>query len=261
MTKGSRFQAKQATEIGGVFDFEDLHSCQEVQTLFMGTGKCYVAVNTPLQFSSSHVGRYATDVATHAWKMVPRIAKEGSSPPLPVNRHKHEKFLLDLLTHLPDLEKEAKTFFEKVVDAKKRVMVMALNEGDIDMLVNFVCSAKHANIPIDNLVVIGADQSVVDVATSLNLHSFSHKAFGHLPSVHATQYVVCTLRIHLHPNPLTHLLKPSPPSPQPPQLRGRRLFGHHVAQDRLGLAGHPAGLRRALPRRRPGLVPRPLGGL
>lgn len=35
---------------------------------------------------------------------------------------------------------------------------MALNEGDADMLVNFVCSARAAGIPLDHTVVFAADQ-------------------------------------------------------------------------------------------------------
>jgi hypothetical protein len=45
-----------------------------------------------------------------------------------------------------------------VADPQKRVMVMALNSADTDMLVNFVCSARAANIPLDSTIVFGADQ-------------------------------------------------------------------------------------------------------
>jgi hypothetical protein len=172
----------------------------------MAQGRCYVAVNSPLQHSSFHVNRYrhqakgeeakkiddggrqvGREAGAIGWSLVPRVAHEGSNPPAMYNTRKHEAFLLELFTNLPSLEKEAESFFSRVADSKKRVMVMALNEGDIDMLVNFVCSADQAGVSLSNLVVIGADQSVVDVATSLKLHSFSHPAFGTLPSEHAKQ--------------------------------------------------------------------------
>lgn len=31
-------------------------------------------------------------------------------------------------------------------------------QGDVDMLLNFLCSAHEHNIPLDNLVVFGGDQ-------------------------------------------------------------------------------------------------------
>lgn len=168
--------------------FDNLRSCQEVDVISMARGRCYLAVNTQLYHTSYHVQRYEEDSANgKPWALVPRIKLEGSTPPMSINRGKHEKFLKTLYNNLEDLEKKAKSFFESVADEKNRVMIMALNEGDTDMLVNFICSAKQAQIPLDNLVVIGADQSVVDVATSLGLHSFSHPAFGELPSEHAKQ--------------------------------------------------------------------------
>lgn len=90
--------------------------------------------------------------------MVPRIEKEGTYPPLPSNMRKHEEFLFALYKNLADLEKEAGEFLKKAADADKRVMIMALNEGDIDMLMNFVCSAKLAKIPLNNLIVVGSHQ-------------------------------------------------------------------------------------------------------
>jgi len=190
---------------GELLSFSDLQTCKEVDVISMAQGRCYVVVNSPLQHSSFHVNRYrhqakgeqkkvddggrqvGREAGAEGWSLVPRIFHEGSYPPATYNTRKHEAFLLELFTNLPSLEKEAESFFSRVADSKKRVMVMALNEGDIDMLLNFVCSADQAGISLSNLVVIGADQSVVEVAKSLKLHSFSHPAFGTLPSEHAKQ--------------------------------------------------------------------------
>ena len=169
----------------------------------MAQGRCYVAINSPHKHSSSYVHRYqhqpkgkekksdkggrqvGREAGAEGWSLVPRIAHEGSHPPKIHNIRKHEAFLLELFSNLPSLEQEAGAFFSRVADTKNRVAVMALNEGDVDLLVNFVCSANQAGISLSNLVVIGADQSVVDVATSLKLNSFSHPAFGALPSEHS----------------------------------------------------------------------------
>lgn len=212
MTSQSGFKSSHSSSLlssrrspGDTLDFSDLQTCKEVDVISMVQGRCYVAINTPLKYSSSHVHRYqhqprseekksdeggkqGREAGAEGWSLVPRIANEGSAPPSMRNIRKHEAFLLELFSNLPSLEQEAEAFFSRVADTKKRVMVMALNEGDIDLLVNFVCSAKQAGVSLSNLVVIGADQSVVDVATSLKLHSFSHPAFGTLPSEHSEFY-------------------------------------------------------------------------
>jgi hypothetical protein len=56
------------------------------------------------------------------------------------------------------------------------------------MLMNFLCSAQDSKIDLSNLVVFGGDQVVADIATSLGLTAFSHKAFGELPTAHSKQY-------------------------------------------------------------------------
>lgn len=60
--------------------------------------------------------------------MIPRITKEGSFPPLPVNRQKHERFLKELFDNLPSLEKEASALLTKAADKHNRVIIMALNQ-------------------------------------------------------------------------------------------------------------------------------------
>lgn len=121
--------------------------------------------------------------------MVPRITKEGTTPPIPVNRKKHEKFLLDLFNNLPSLEKDAEAILRQASKGKddKRVMIMCMNQGDVDMLLNFLCSARDAHVDISNLVVFGADEKVAQIAKSLGILAFSHPAFGTLPTDHAKQ--------------------------------------------------------------------------
>jgi hypothetical protein len=204
--------------------------------------------------------------------MIPRITKEGSYPPLPVNRNKHELFLRELLNNLPDLEKEAKKVLSAAADEKKRVLIMALNQvsglllllprasciqrarcrrgrqarrgaappvrhssregeddssvscvlmlilllalcmtltasvgfcqyiprgslaqGDVDMLLNFLCSAHEHNIPLDNLVVFGGDQVERSMwLTYTHTHEFIHTSCTH-PSLTQLGVTRCTI--------------------------------------------------------------------
>jgi len=105
-----------------------------------------------------------------------------------INRGKHEGFLMELFNNLPQLEKDADALLHKASQGKKRgVLVMCMNQGDVDLLLNFLCSARDANIDLTNLVVFGADEKVADIAKALGIHAFSHKAFGKLPTEHAKQ--------------------------------------------------------------------------
>lgn len=115
-----------------------------------------------------------------------RISHEGKTPPHNVNTKRHEAFLRDLLVNLKDVEKEARIFFPKV--AKENVItVLAINTGDVDTLVNWVCSARKHDIPLDNVLVFAGDPSAAAAAESLGLFSMNHKAFGKLPDSHAKQ--------------------------------------------------------------------------
>lgn len=60
--------------------------------------------------------------------MLPRITKEGSFPPLPINRAKHESFLQTLFNNLPGLEMEARRILQQAADSKNRVLIMAMNQ-------------------------------------------------------------------------------------------------------------------------------------
>ena len=116
-----------------------------------------------------------------------RIPHEGKTPPIKSNTDRHEAFLRILLDNIEDLEATAAPILRRAAGTSNVVIAMALNHGDLDTLVNFVCSATKHGVDISNIVVFGTDQLVVNVAKSLGLHSFTHKAFGDLPKKHAEQ--------------------------------------------------------------------------
>lgn len=75
---------------------------------------------------------------------------------------------------------------EKVA-INKRVIVMALNQGDIDLLTNWACSARRYGIVPTNLIIFGGDETVVSVAKGLGFQALFHPAFGKQPLDHAEQ--------------------------------------------------------------------------
>lgn len=121
------------------------------------------------------------------WRRVTRIPHEGKTPPIKSNTDRHEAFLRALLNNLEDLETVAEPILRRAANNNNVVVAMATNHGDLDTLVNFVCSAKKHNMDTSNIVVFGTDDVVVNVAKALGLHSLTHAAFGKLPKEHAEQ--------------------------------------------------------------------------
>jgi hypothetical protein len=97
--------------------------------------------------------------------MIPRNS-EISKPPDLNARAKQERFLKTLLMHLESLEAEAKSIMTEAADENNRVIIMAFNQGATDLFLNFLCSARRAGIPVNNVVVFAGDE----VSTSGGYH-------------------------------------------------------------------------------------------
>mmetsp|Transcript_45871 Transcript_45871/g.143533 ORF Transcript_45871/g.143533 Transcript_45871/m.143533 type:complete len:628 (-) Transcript_45871:61-1944(-) len=61
------------------------------------------------------------------------------------------------------------------------VITMAVNEGAIHLLANFICSAKANNIDIRNLVVLVSHDHLVPVVEGMGAYAFYHKSMGDYP--------------------------------------------------------------------------------
>jgi hypothetical protein len=47
------------------------------------------------------------------------------------------------------------------------IILMVVNEGELDLLLNFACSSRGHNIPLDNLLIVGASKGIVAVAETI----------------------------------------------------------------------------------------------
>lgn len=103
-----------------------------------------------------------------------------------MNTQRHEAFLTHLFNTINDLENKTKEILEKIA-INNRVIVMALNQGDIDLLMNWGCSARRYRLLPSNVIIFGGDETVVSVAKSLGFQALFHPAFGKQPLDHAEQ--------------------------------------------------------------------------
>ena len=84
------------------------------------------------------------------------------------------------LEHHAAMKAELSTILKRIA-RKQTVTVMCLNQGMLDLVLNFICSARHHNIDIGNLVVFAADKATHELVTSFGVRSFHHAGFGKLP--------------------------------------------------------------------------------
>jgi hypothetical protein len=61
-----------------------------------------------------------------------------------VQRSRHEKYLLRLLNDAPDLQEKLAPLLKEVGGPDKRVKIMILTLGNIDIFLNFICSSLKA---------------------------------------------------------------------------------------------------------------------
>lgn len=71
---------------------------------------------------------------------------------------------------------------------QKPIVVLAVNSGVLDLVLNFLCSARRSNINLDTLLVFAGDPKVVTTMNSVGVASFHHEALGKFPDKAAKAY-------------------------------------------------------------------------
>lgn len=75
------------------------------------------------------------------------------------------------------------------VSGERRVaFVMLANSGMIDLIMNFMCSARSANIDLKDVVIFVGDQQSADIIANLGLTYFMHPSAGAMPKKAAGFY-------------------------------------------------------------------------
>ena len=112
---------------------------------------------------------------------------------LPKERQQKEALIKlgTYLAHHETMKAELAPILKKIA-RKKTITVMCLNKGMLDLVLNFICSARHHSIDIGNLVVFSADRETHELVTSFGVQSFHHAGFGKLPANAVGAYVDAT---------------------------------------------------------------------
>eukprot|EP01039_Chlorochromonas_danica_P010171 gene10171-11255_t len=110
-------------------------------------------------------------------------------------RGAESQWLLPLLTHLQGLRD---LFLEKMgspvrEDGQRRTAtVMVANEGVLDLLLNFLCSAEAAAIDLRDVVVFVGDARHVPLIEDMGAQAIFSSALGSMPSQAADSYLDAT---------------------------------------------------------------------
>lgn len=71
---------------------------------------------------------------------------------------------------------------------RRIALVMLANSGMLDLIINFMCSARSANIDLKDVIIFVGDQQSADIITNLGLTYFMHPSAGAMPKKAAGFY-------------------------------------------------------------------------
>jgi hypothetical protein len=74
-------------------------------------------------------------------------------------------------------------------NGKNDLVLMTVNEGEMDMLVNFKCSCKYHNIDTSNIVVFAASHSIVESIDLLGFIGIYHDDFSNVSTKASSSYL------------------------------------------------------------------------
>ena len=77
---------------------------------------------------------------------------------------------------------------DPITGERRVAFVMLANSGMVDLVINFMCSARSANIDLKDVVVFVGDQESADIMENLGLMYFMHPSAGMMPKQAAGFY-------------------------------------------------------------------------
>lgn len=95
-------------------------------------------------------------------------------PPDLNDARKHWKMLQQYFDNVDDVLSELKPLLAKIAK-QNTVIVMVVNFGQSELLINFVCAARNRNMDISNVIVFTTDQESTDIANGMGLTTYFDK--------------------------------------------------------------------------------------
>ena len=107
--------------------------------------------------------------------------------PTKKNSETHQQIMLRYFQSLPKIKNELGSILKKIA-VKNTVVVMTVNKGQSELLMNFACSARARGFQLDNVIVFPTDSFSKDIAEGLGLATYySHEVCATARSCCLTQ--------------------------------------------------------------------------
>lgn len=105
-----------------------------------------------------------------------------------------EQLLLPpMLSEMKTLQKQFETLMGNPIDSvtgnRKSVVVMVANEGVIDLVLNFICSAEQIGYNLEQVIVFVGNNDYVSVIESMGPKAIYSEALGSMPKEAAAGYL------------------------------------------------------------------------
>lgn len=114
--------------------------------------------------------------------------RQNFIPPALEDARQAWEVLKQYLDSVDAVLEELKPLLENIA-IENTVIVMVVNFGQTELLMNFVCAAKSRSLDLSNVIVFTTDQESTDLATSLGLTAYyDQRNFGEIPSEAARRY-------------------------------------------------------------------------
>lgn len=96
--------------------------------------------------------------------------------------------MLTYLTHLQTIQDELKSTLKKIA-IDNAVVVLTVNKGQSELLVNWVCSSRSRGFDLKNAIVFPTDVFSKEIADGLGLATFYHEELTKgIPDKEAERY-------------------------------------------------------------------------
>jgi len=108
-------------------------------------------------------------------------------PPAISDARKSWDMLKNYLESLDDVLNELKVILEKIV-INNTVIVMVCNFGQVELLMNFVCSAKSRGFDLSNILVFTTDEQSTELVEAMGLTAYFDKRVRILLGMESSSY-------------------------------------------------------------------------
>jgi hypothetical protein len=114
--------------------------------------------------------------------------KDNFDPPSTKEKRKHWQYLQQYLNSVDEVLAELKDILQSIA-INNTVIVMVCNFGQSELLMNFVCAARHRGFDLSNLIVFTTDTETTELVQGLGITAYyDHRNFGNIPSQAAQRY-------------------------------------------------------------------------